>query len=497
MVILLLENGAKTSKAGGRAGTAYEVAKARGHAEIVHVLSERSKGALGHDKDHDLPWNNRQQVLRQEFRATSSAGSMETIDRLIRQFEKSLKKEIQNGETIFLKALVRLGKDAFIDVIELATMSHNGIDVPTTKQDNKHISRLRDNLSEFLGLGSASKDGEPILTHEAGTSGVASPHIGISTNTGTFVQGSLGKDFPQVLYQMALAAVNILGTPIATNDRQVIRLVTHTWVEAMNNLVFYPGLGELALEMVVQKRAHELKGHLFNEHLSLKRKFQKAETSVLPGIELLLVAVERGKGFRHLSFVISKLRIIATNDLVGHLGKALEAPMQELIRILAERLSVAVKDKDQLNAEVCGQAGIELLRAAAFSPRPKLLSRFSEKMVIELGVRLVESMNSMVDQITNMRWEEYQSCCKHSEHDEALGLTLVGLGVLHTVIKQGTDHVTSKLQPFIESGFAMAREAHLDCHASTSNDIRARDLEAIFMLLWTCLQQQKRYNLAP
>ncbi|PTB59232.1 hypothetical protein M431DRAFT_1864 [Trichoderma harzianum CBS 226.95] len=279
---------------------------------------------------------------------------------------------------------------------------------------------------------------------------------------------------------MARAAVNILDTAIATNDRQLIRLITNTWVEALNNLVSHSELGEPTLEIAVQRRANELKRHLINEHLSLKRRFQKAETSVLPGIELLLVAVERGKGFRHLSFVISKLWMIAMSDIVGHLGKAGEAPMQELIRILAERLSVAVKDKDQLNAEVCGQAGIELLRAAALSPRPKLLSRSSEKMVIELGVRLVESMNSMVDQITSMRWEEYQSCCKHSEHDEALGLTLVGLGVLRTAIKQDTDHVTSKLLPFIESGFEMAREAHLDRHASTGNGIPVRDLEVIF-----------------
>ncbi|KAL5088510.1 hypothetical protein Trisim1_006468 [Trichoderma cf. simile WF8] len=478
MVVLLLENGAKISKAGGRTGTAYEVAKSRGHTDIMHVLSERGKGTLDDNKDHDLPWHNRQQILRQEFRTTSRASTMETINRVIKQFEKSLKKEIPNGETVFLKALVRLGKDAFKDVIELATTPHNDIDAPTTRQDNNHISRLRDDLSEFFGLSSANKDGEPILDHEAGADGVASPPISRSINT--LVQGSHGTHFSQVLYRMALTAVNILDTAIATHDRQLIRLITNTWVEAMNNLVFYPGLGEPVLEMVIQRRANELKRHLFNENLSLKRKFQKAETSVLPGIELLLVAVERGKGFRHLSFVISKLWMIAMNDLVGHLGKTGEAPMQELIRILAGRLSVSVEAKDQLNAEVCGQAGIELLRAAALSPRPRLLSRFSEQLVTELGARLVENMNSMVDKITNMRWEEYKSCCKYSEHDKALGLRLVSLVVLRTAIKQGTDCVISKLLPFVESGFEMAREAHLDGHASSSNDIPVSDLEAIF-----------------
>lgn len=251
-------------------------------------------------------------------------------------------------------------------------------------------------------------------------------------------------------------------------------------VEGLNNLVSHPGLGDPVFEMAVQRRANELKRHLFNEHLSLKRKFQRAEFSVLPGVGPLLMAVERGKGFRHLSFVISKLWMIALNDLVGHLGKAGEASMQEIIRILAERLSVAVKAKDQLNAEVCGQAVIELLRATALSPRPRLLSRFSERLVIELGARLVESMDSMVDNITNMRWEEYQSCCKYSEHGEALGPTLVGLGVLRTAIKHGTNYVTSKLLPFIESGFEMSREAHLGRHASTSNEIPVRDLEVIF-----------------
>lgn len=478
MVLLLLENGAKISKAIGRTGTAYEVAKTRGYTDIMHVLSERGKGTVDYDKDRDLPWHDRQQILRQVFKATARAGSMETINRLIKQFEKSLKKEIQSGQTLFLKALVGLARDSFEDVIKLATMSRYDIDIPTTRQDNNHISRLRDDLSEFLGLGSASKDSDSILNHEASTDGVTSPHIGISTNT--LVQGSHGKHFPQVLYRMAQAAVNIVDSAIATNDRQLITLITNTWVEALDNLAFYPGLGEPILQMAVERRANELKRHLFNEQLSLKRKFQKAGTSVLPGIELLLVAVRRGKSFRHLSFVISKVWMTAMNDIVGHLGKAVEAPMQEIVRILAERLSIAIKAKDQLNAEVCGQAGIELLRAAVLSPRPRLLSRFSEKLVVELGARLVESMNSMVDNITSTRWEEYQNCCKYSEHDKALGLTLVGLGVLRTAIKQGIGCVTSKLQPFIESGFEMARDVHLDSHASTGNDIPVRDLEAIF-----------------
>ncbi|KAK4083733.1 uncharacterized protein Triagg1_1395 [Trichoderma aggressivum f. europaeum] len=478
MVVLLFENGAKISKAIGRTGTAYEVAKTRGHTDIMHVLSERGKGTVDYDEDRDLPWHDRQQILRQVFRTTVRAGSMETINRLIKQSEKSLKKAIQNGETLFLKALVRLGKDSFEDVIKVATMSQNDIDVPTTRQENNHILRLRDDLSEFLGLGSANKDGESILNHAAGTNGVTSPYIGISTNT--LIQGGRGEHFSQVLYRMARAAVNILDTAIATNDRQLIGFITNIWVEALNNLVFYPGLGEPVLEMAVQKQASEMKRHLFNEQLSLQQKFQKAEASVLPGIELLLVATERGKSFRHLSFVISKVWMIAMDDIVGHLGREGEAPMQEIIRILAERLSVAIKAKDQLSAEVCGQADIELLRAAALSPRPRLLSGFSEKLVVELGARRMESMDSMIDKIAHMRWEEYQSCCKYSEYDKALGLTLVGLGVLRTAIKQGIGCVASKLQPFIETGFEMAREAHLDCHTSTGNDIPVHDLEAIF-----------------
>ncbi|KAL7904673.1 hypothetical protein GGI35DRAFT_484193 [Trichoderma velutinum] len=478
IVILLLENGAKISKARGRTGTAYEIAKNRGHTDIMHVLSERGKKALDYGKDHDLPWPDRQQILRQVFRTTVRAGSLEKINHLIKQLEKSLKKEIQNGETRFFKALIKLGKDAFKDVIKLATMSPNDIDASTTGRDNNHTSCLREDLSEFFGLRYAHKDGELILKHEAGSNSAISPHVGIETNT--LVQGRHGKHFPQVLHRMAQAGAETLDAAIAINDRQLIRLITNTWVEALNNLIFYPGLGEPILEQAVQRRAHELKRRLFSEQLSLKRKFQISEAAVLLVLELLLVAVERGKSFRHLSFVISKLWMIAMNDIIGHFGKTGEVPMQEMIRILAERLSTAIKVTNQLNVEICAQAGIELLRAAALSPKPRLLNRFSEILVIELGTRLLENMDSMVDKIINMRWAEYQSCCKYSEHDKALGLTLVGLGVLCTAIKQKIGCMVSKLQPFIELGFRMAREAHLDRHTSSSLNIPAQDLEVIF-----------------
>ncbi|KAK5992631.1 Ankyrin repeat domain-containing 50-like protein [Cladobotryum mycophilum] len=475
VVRLLLDKGAKVRKAKGPMGTAYEAADDRGHQEIKEILLKSDVKAADYGGAPVPKWHDRQQIQRKVFRATVKASSMDTINSLVNQFEKFIEGEIKKGETPFLRELVKLAKDAFQDVIKLATKSRANTNTSTKRQDNGGRSRLRGFMSSFCCMGLAGKDGESISGVRLDS--VTSHHLRRTTTT--FVQDGLGEHLPQVLDRLTQAAVKILGDAIASQNKHVIRLIASTWVGVLNNLVSYPSLGEPMLEVVVQKRANELKEHLTNQDLSPEERFRKAETLALVGIELLVMAVGRGQKFRHLSFVISRLWIKAVTD-VEDLGKEGEAPVRELIRIFVERFLQAVMIQDQVNAEVHEQAGIELLRAAALSPKTMLLDKFSEGWVPVLGLALERNMKYMAEEVISLRWEEYQRCFKDKEHDKALGLALAGMGVLRTAIKQRNGPAASALQPFIESGFRLARETHADRDASPGGVIQVQDLGAIF-----------------
>ncbi|KAF7586050.1 hypothetical protein BBP40_009632 [Aspergillus hancockii] len=174
--------------------------------------------------------------------------------------------------------------------------------------------------------------------------------------------------------------------------------------------------------------------------------------------------VERGQKFRHLSFVISKLWVKAVSD-VEDIGKEGETAVQELIRIFGNRFSNAVMIQDQVNTEVCAQAGLELLRAAALTTKTKLLDQFSTECAILGGLALEGTMEHMVKELINRRGNEYQESCKDKKHDEALSLILASIAVFRGAIEQRNGPLGSTLQPFIELGVQLRREGTVDRNA--------------------------------
>ncbi|RFU75821.1 ankyrin repeat [Trichoderma arundinaceum] len=478
LVRLLLERGAKIRKAKGPMGTVYEAAEDRGHQHIKDILLERDPKAADYKGSHTVKPLQRQQIQRKVFRATVKTSSIDTIHHLVTQFEKFFEKEIKRGDTSFLRSLAKLGEDSFQDVIILATKARGESSGPAeAPRQSTHKSRLREIMSTFRFAASTDQGNEPASENTEPVE--ESPYLRRSSTN--FAQDSLGEHFPQVLDRMTQAAVKILEDAIANENRNVIRLITNTWVKALNDLVSHPGFGEPMLRMVVQGRAEELKKHLINRDLSLEERFTKTTNLAQVGIELLLVAVERGQKFRHLCFVISKLWIEAVSD-VEELGEEGEAPLQEMIRIFARRFSSAVAVGDPVNAEICAQAGIELLRAAALIPKTTLLERFGHQWVI-LWVSALEKkgkMEYMATQLILRRREEFQECLKDKKkHDKALGLALASLGILREAFGQRSELAVSTLQPVIESSFRRMQESYTGRDASAEIIIYVRDLEPI------------------
>ncbi|KAI1658394.1 hypothetical protein F4813DRAFT_356663 [Daldinia decipiens] len=460
LVRFLIDKGAKVHKAIGPMGTVYEAAEEYGHQGIKDHLLSKDANAARYGQNRTRSSYGRQEFQRVVFRAAVKMVSMDTIDILVTQMEKFYKQEFEKGETALLRGLAKLSRDSFQDVVKLATESQDRRSMPTKGKHNRSIARFRNNMLDLFCI--------PIFKiKDSGLAQVPTTY-------------SLGQDdlehLPQVLDRMTQAAVKIMEDAIASGKRDVIRLMANAWIEALNNLISYPGFGEPMLELVVQRRANELKERLTNPNVGEVARFGETKALAQVGIELLLIAVERGQKFKHLSFVISKLWIEAVNDIEG-LGEKGERPVKELIRLFSERFSHAVMIHDQVNARICLQAGVEFVRAAALSANKTLLNKFTREWLRWWELIVEKNMESMVKGLVDQRWKECQECLKGNMNDKALGLALTAIGILQTGIEYKNGPLGEMIRPVIESSFQLMQENFLgDAEFTRLSD---RDLDTV------------------
>ncbi|KAL6915593.1 hypothetical protein FSST1_007088 [Fusarium sambucinum] len=417
LVKLLLDEGAKVSKSKGMMGTAYEAASARGHEKVMEMLLQADSSAKEYGENDDEAAHERQKVQRRIFRATVKASSVNATNNLIREFENFFHKEIRKGATPFLRGLSKLGENCFIDVVTLTTASA-GQPIKEAGQQSKPNS--------ICGLGFLNCFGR----EDPETERVSKSRLYLRRATKTFAADGVGEHFQQVLDRMTQAAVKILEDAIENGTKEVIRIIANTRVEALNNLIQRPGYGENMLKAVVQRRANELKGYMSDDNLSPEEKWEKAKALALVGIELLVVAVGRGEKFKRLSFITSKLWVQAVID-VDSLGKDGASATQQLMGVFAERFISAVEMKDLAEVEVCGKAGIELLRAATLSGNKSVLNKFSVEW-IRCWNFARQNMDFETEQRIQRRVMEHSECFTD---DGTLEGTVTAAELLQTAIK--------------------------------------------------------------
>ena len=264
-----------------------------------------------------------------------------------------------------------------------------------------------------------------------------------------FVRDTLEGRFPEVLDQLTRAAVRILERVISMGDVHAVKLITETWLDGLKNLVSCADFGEPMLERIVQSRAVELRKHLTDPELDADERYKKAEDLAKVGIELLVTAVGRGPAFTKISAILAKLWVAAVSD-VDDLGEQGQAPVRGLIRLFVGRLSTFVTRKDRINAEICWHAGLELLKAAALSPKRNLFNKFSEECTRQWKFALDEQMGDLAYDMFKRRRQEYQICITNNRYEEALGLAVAGLEVLRAAIEQRFGTVVQLVLPAID-----------------------------------------------
>ncbi|KAI1475813.1 hypothetical protein F4774DRAFT_428621 [Daldinia eschscholtzii] len=506
LVRLLLEKGAIVRLAKGPMGTAYEAADDRGHQEIKDILLEHDPNAAtygGQGLTHvSLP--TLCQLLWEVFSVALKAGNMALINRLVGQYEMFVEGEIKKGRTPHLEGMLSLAQDAFLDMMKMITSANNKAEVRTKRR----ASMIQDRVEEVEAKRKEEKSlnkSKKLLRHlsswsccliRVGKSNPASqpdtpeknqpqppPPVPLkqrksSRRTGmlggrlsslsetfsnsrsllfrgqqfSFVGDTLEGCFPDVVDRLMQAGVTVLEKAILIGNVSVIKLITDTWADALNHLLSQDGFGEPLLEKVLQNQTIKLKGYLTNPELDMPERYKRAEGLARCGIELLLTCTGRGAAFKQLSFSLPKLWVSAVNG-VEDLGEQGQAPVREIIRIFTTRFSTAVRSRDRINAEICGQAGLEFVIAAALSPKRSLMDKCNDAWAELWNVAVEAKMDDMINEILNYRWEEYQKHITAKRRDKALGLAIASMGALRAAIQKDFVVVTQTLLDTINQSF--------------------------------------------
>ncbi|KAE8151678.1 hypothetical protein BDV25DRAFT_138601 [Aspergillus avenaceus] len=420
LVRLLLENGAKVRKARGQLGSAYEAASDGGHQDVKDLLLKSDPKAAKYDTAYNFKISDRHGVQQILFKTALKTSGMNTIHMYADQAEGFHEKVIRSGNISRLKSIAKVSEEAFQDVVELATGTKSNSKVQMSDRTRRRRRETKYRLF-CINLAERTRD-QPLRTSTNGQ------RPSIRRVTTSFFNDDPGAHFPQVLDRMTQSAVRIMEHAIASNNADAIDVVSKIWFRIVRT--------SLSSTCNIQARIRT-KG------------YKKAKTLAQIGIELLIAAV--GQRFQRLSFVISKLWIKAVNG-VADLGETGDAAVHQLIRLFEKRFLYTVSRNDQVNAEICAQAGIELLRATVLVAKPTLLDQFSDK-VVELFSKIIEGqMQAMINNLIKSRWKEYHNLWKDSKADEALSIPIVAIEVFRKAIQLNYEPAESELQPYIESG---------------------------------------------
>ncbi|KAI8956817.1 hypothetical protein F5Y11DRAFT_364739 [Daldinia sp. FL1419] len=359
------------------------------------------------------------------FSMALKAGNMAFINRLVGQYEMFVGDEVEKGRTPHLEGMINLAQDVFVNLLKMITSIRTKADV----RSNRRTSKMHDRVEEAPARKpQESRNKFKVLFKDL------SPFLCCYRLT--------GKQRPT-------------SKPISSEKNRSLTkeiLIADTWADILNHLLSHSGFGEPLLEKVLQNRTIELKRHLINPELELTERFKRAEGLARVGIELLLTSARRGAAFKRLSFSLSKLWVSAVNG-VEDLGEQGQAPVREIIRIFSTRFSAAVRSRDRINAEICGQAGLEFVIGAALGRKRSLMDKVNEEWAKLWNLAVEADMDDLIREILNYRWEEYQKHITNKRMDKALGLAIAAMGTLGFAIQKRYVVVTQTLLEIINLGF--------------------------------------------
>ncbi|UKZ73665.1 hypothetical protein TrVFT333_001315 [Trichoderma virens FT-333] len=489
LVKLLLDNGAKDLPNKNSGETTYQAACKGGHADVMDLLQLRGFDTTA--KGNSESTSSGTSHLRQEFfKVAFTIADKDNIGNLVQKAETYMCDEIAKGElSAKLSMMLGLGGEVFNDIVKLATgKTHRG-ELQTTKKHilaeawEECVSLLcvprrgprRDRLRAAVGGQSTSSQVTPGSSSPVnGLNGYPAPSESQNPNEEPTSKTSFLRkkkplfntdnfDFTGTLDLMTRAGVAILQKAIETDNIEAKNEIAYTWVDGLNNLMTSNADGESLLKTVMNSRIVEFKASVVDEpclvDLSLggNKKLSKAQALSCVAIEMLLVTF-RNREFERLSLILSNLYNSAINDLED-LGDRGHQAVRDLLQGIANAFSDALYSGDQFEVRVCADAGVEVLKQAALSPKKGLLNAYADEWVRQINRIMEKNMTSVIHDIIKARWKDYQTFLEKEEYDQVLSLRIIALILLRAAFEQELNEVIEVFMPTVEMGFNQTMES--------------------------------------
>ncbi|KAK5988891.1 Putative ankyrin repeat-like protein [Cladobotryum mycophilum] len=494
LVRLLLENGANISLANGPMGTAYGAAHSEGYENVKELLLKKDPQAASYGEKSSNNANYTQ-LYRYLFKGALKASNMGFINSIIEQVEIFFEKELEKGNTPFFETMVDLGKQTFVDVIELAlsenkkALKRTKLRKPMTKVTYeeefkngeeeipikvsrrnalKRLGKLLQSLfSSLLCVKLADNDPAPTLQPPSVNALVEKQFIhkteGLINQatlketlsrrqSASFGRDSLDGRFPEVLDRLTFAASRILEHAILNGIPEVINLIADTWIETLGTLVTKDGPGEPMLTRVMENRVIEFAMFFTDSSLTPEQRFKKGALRALVGIELLLSAAKKEKKYKYLAFILSKMWAGGA-EAVEDLGEQGQAIIRHLLQIFIGNFSITIKKKDRVNAKIWGWSGLELTRATVLHPKRRFMIKLSGECARQCQALIETGMGDLAEELLEARLKDYRDCIKSKMFEEALGLALAAIELFRAAMEQGSVQALDTLLSILTQGF--------------------------------------------
>ncbi|UKZ47093.1 hypothetical protein TrVGV298_001307 [Trichoderma virens] len=489
LVQLLLDNGAKDCSNKSARETAYQAARKGGHTDVMRLLQERGFDTTAEGSSEDT--SSGTSHLRQEFyMAVFTIADPGNFEKLFQEAETRMCDEIAKDElSARFSMMLRLTKEIFIETVKLATSKTHRGELQTTK---RHIlaeaweecasllcllrrGPRRDRLRTAVGCQSTSSQVTPGSSSSVdGLNGYPAPSESQNPNEEPTSKISFLRkkkplfitdnyDFTRPLDLMTRAGIAVLQKAIEVNNIEAKNAIAYTWVDVMNNLMTSNTDGESLLKTVLNSRIVEFKASVVDElrvvdpSLGDNKKLSKAQALCCVAVEMLLVTF-RNREFERLSFILSKLYNSAANELED-LGERGHQAVRDLLQVIVKDFSDVLYSGDQFEVRVCANAGLEVLRQAALSPKKNLMNAYADQWVRQWSLVIEKNMGYVIRDIIQDRWQEYKISLEEEKYDQVLSLAITSLSLIRAAFEQELNEVIEAFMPTVETAFEQTMES--------------------------------------
>ncbi|KAL1619773.1 hypothetical protein SLS54_006369 [Diplodia seriata] len=442
LVGILLANGADVT-ASGPMGTPYQAARDGGYDEIMTMLKRKDPRVDDEEQNMEerpfapgTPVEGLQKQHHQYwvrlFRAAVAMNDGKRMDLMVAAAVSVFVRAIKQGQNNVVAGLAAVGEGAFEAVVSLATQRKAAKTGNPSGAESKGAADLLSKVYNFVlqllalffyFLGLSMFAGQETDFTDFQPNDPRRAH--------SFPQTSPDDQCPTALDSLTRAAVFILQCAFENGNEEAVAVLANAWVRALFGVM---SCGEKKMvEILVEKRANELKQIFINPRVDELKRFEQARKLAEVGVELLVTALKRGQEYRPLASCLANLWVAALRD-VEHLGRDHRADVRKLVFVFAQKFEVAVDRVDKNGVAQFADAGVEIMASACLSHSETLVNMLAVEWVGQLAEAIRKGMGPVTNRVFQRRAKQYQACLEGKKPEDATALATAIAKILHAAI---------------------------------------------------------------